>query len=122
MDGTNPSGSANTAYLHRLLLFVAACRLPQIRLPHIWNTFLIHVSAGTFGVYLPHENTFGFRFIWGIVASWLPNISSKTGFVLTYIVTGLLIFAFLDIIAMLIDRWLIYPLRNLIISKVELFQ
>lgn len=102
--------------------FVAACRLPQIRLPHMWRTFLLHVSAGTFGVYLLHENTFGFRFIWGVVASWLPNISSKTGFVLTFIVTGLLIFAVLDVIAMLIDRWLIYPLRNLIISKVELFQ
>ena len=102
--------------------FVAACRLPQIRLPHMWSTFLLHVSAGTFGVYLLHENTFGFRFIWGVVASWLPNISSKTGFVLTFIVTGLLIFAVLDVIAMLIDRWLIYPLRNLIISKVELFQ
>ncbi|WP_445339612.1 acyltransferase family protein [Bifidobacterium sp. ESL0825] len=102
--------------------FVAACRLPQIRLPHMWSTFLLHVSAGTFGVYLLHENTFGFRFIWGVVTSWLPNISSKTGFVLTFIVTGLLIFAVLDVIAMLIDRWLIYPLRNLIISKVELFQ
>ena len=102
--------------------FVATCRLPQLRLPHVWSTFLLQVSAGTFGVYLLHENTFGFRFIWGVVASWLPNMSSKTGFVLTFIVTGLLIFAVLDVIAMLIDRWLIYPLRNLIISKVELFQ
>ena len=102
--------------------FVAACRLPQLRLPHRWSAFLLQVSAGTFGVYLLHENTFGFRFIWGTVASWLPSISSKTGFVLTCTVTGLLIFALLDIIAMLIDRWLVYPLRNLIIGKVELFQ
>ena len=102
--------------------FVAACRLPQIRLPHMWSTFLLHVSAGTFGVYLLHENTFGFRFIWGVVASWLPNISSKTGFVLTFIVTGLLIFAVLDVIAMLIDRWLIHPLRDCIISKVGWIQ
>ena len=103
-------------------LFVAVCRLPQLHLPHIWSNFLLQVSAGTFGVYLLHENTFGFRFIWGTVASWLPNISSKTGFVLTYIVTGLLIFAVLDIIAMLVDRWLIHPLRDCIISKVRLFQ
>ena len=103
-------------------LFVAVCRLPQLHLPHIWSNFLLQVSAGTFGVYLLHENTFGFRFIWGTVASWLPSISSKTGFVLTCTVTGLLIFALLDIIAMLIDRWLVYPLRNLIIGKVELFQ
>ena len=98
-------------------LFVAVCRLPQLHLPHIWSNFLLQVSAGTFGVYLLHENTFGFRFIWGTVASWLPNISSKTGFVLTYIVTGLLIFAVLDIIAMLIDRLLTHPLRNLVVNK-----
>ena len=97
--------------------FVAACRLPQIRLPHMWSTFLLHVSAGTFGVYLLHENTFGFRFIWGVVASWLPDISGKTGFVLTFIVTGLLIFAVLDVIAMLIDRLLTHPLRRFILSK-----
>ena len=102
--------------------FVAACRLPQLHLPHIWSTCLLHVSAGTFGVYLLHENTFGFRFIWGAIASWLPSISSKSGFILIYLVTGLLTFIVLDIIAMLIDRLLTHPLRKFIISKIEVIK
>ena len=103
-------------------LFVAACRLPQLRLPHRWSTFLLQVSAGTFGVYLLHENTFGFRFIWGVVASWLPNISGKISLILIFVITGLLTFAVLDAIAMLVDRMLAYPLRNLVIGKVQRIQ
>ncbi|WP_390133733.1 acyltransferase family protein [Bifidobacterium apicola] len=102
--------------------FVAACRLPQLHLPHIWSTCLLQVSAGTFGVYLLHENTFGFRFIWGAIASWLPIVSSKSGFILTYLVTGLLTFIVLDIIAMLIDRLLTHPLRKFIISKIAVIK
>ncbi|MDT7512436.1 acyltransferase [Bifidobacterium sp. H1HS10N] len=99
--------------------FVATCRLPQLRLPHVWSTFLLQVSAGTFGVYLLHENTFGFRFVWGAVAAYLPNISSKSDFILTCLVTGLLTFIVLDIIAMLIDGLLTHPLRKFIVNKIK---
>ena len=71
------------------------------------------------GVYLLHENTFGFRFVWGAVAAYLPNISSKSDFILTCLVTGLLTFIVLDIIAMLIDRLLTHPLRKFIINKTK---
>lgn len=103
-------------------LFVSACRLPQIQLPGILSTCLLRISAGTFGVYLLHENMLGFRFIWGVVASWLPNISGKISLILICISTGLLTFAILDALAVLIDRLLTYPLRDFIISKVQHIQ
>lgn len=103
-------------------LFVSACRLPQIQLPGILSTCLLRISAGTFGVYLLHENMFGFRFIWGMVASWLPNISDKISLVLICVFTGLLTFAVLDVIAVFIDGLLTHPLRDLIINKVHRIQ
>lgn len=84
----------------------------------LWHRIIPTIAGTTFGIYLIHENQFGFHIVWGL---WERVWPAPTGAmkIVALIVIVLVTFVVLGIVAWVVDTVLVHPLQKAIISRVN---
>jgi hypothetical protein len=72
-----------------------------------------------FGVYLLHENVFVFRMLWPLLEKVFPAPSGLLPEFLLGVAAVLVVFAILDVAAMLIDSMLVTPVQSVVQTQIN---
>lgn len=101
-------------------LFVITLKSPKLQVGETANKVILKASSATFGVYLLHEDIFGFRFIWGEASTHLPPVSGLWGKLGIGLLTCAVTFIILDLVSALLDSLLVHPATQFILRKSKL--
>lgn len=78
---------------------------------------ILQVAPTTFGIYLIHENLFGYRIIWEYLSHYLNAPQSLIGQGLTMVALLSILFCALSITAWIYDRIVIHPVMGLFFKR-----
>ncbi|AKV55625.1 hypothetical protein BACT_1235 [Bifidobacterium actinocoloniiforme DSM 22766] len=100
-------------------LLIAALKMAPRSKETTANTVIRAVAKSTFGVYLLHENIFGFRILWTAVARFMPHPSGLIESAILLIIIVIAVFLLLDGMAFLLDSLLIHPCQKLAFAAID---
>jgi peptidoglycan/LPS O-acetylase OafA/YrhL len=99
-------------------LFTTTVNSNPLQLHTRGSKITLTAAKSTFGVYLIHENIFGFRILWEMASRIVPFQSSYFSFTVIFLIVLLLIFCILTFIAFGIDTVLVGPIRSYLTRKI----
>lgn len=99
-------------------LFILAIKIPSIGSSSFVTRSILALSPATFGVYLLHENLFGYRLLWRAWEHFVQAPHSLNGKVTIFIMIIFITYLGLLLIAYLIDSFIARPISQKIASTV----
>lgn len=82
---------------------------------------ILTVARTTFGVYLLHENQFGYKIVWGLWKHLVPVPVGMTK-IIVFIMIVFVTFIVMSACAWIIDTLIVHPVQNLLVSKMSQFR
>jgi hypothetical protein len=100
-------------------VFIIISRINFDRVPELVSRTIVGISSTTFGIYLLHENIFGFRILWEYVSRicYAPDNLLLRGIAAFSIVIA--VFLALSCIAKIVDTLFVHPLTDKILSVIN---
>lgn len=100
-----------------MLVFIMVSRVDMNQSPEVVQRAICTIAPTTFGIYLIHENWFGFRIVWDCVSKMsyppsLPILRPMAGVCIIVIV-----FIVLSCISWLIDAIIVHPVEKVLLSR-----
>lgn len=95
------------------LLFYLIIYSKNINLATNMQQFVLNIAKSTFGVYLIHENIFGFRIVWELVSRLAPTPSNIFIAALEFIFLIVITFCVLTVMSFCIDKFIVKPIRSI---------
>lgn len=93
----------------------------QDKVPTKFSHLILPISGSTFGVYLLHENLFGYKILWRSWELLLP-ISSQSPLaykITLYLAIVVITFGLLSILAWFLDSFIVHPIIKLVLKSTK---
>lgn len=97
-------------------VFIIISRINFDKIPKLISKTIVGISSTTFGIYLLHENIFGFRILWEYVSKFCYAPDSLLLRIVSAFFIVIIAFLVLSCIAKIIDTLFVHPLTDKILS------
>ena len=97
-------------------VFIIISRINFDKIPKLISKTIVGISSTTFGIYLLHENIFGFRILWEYVSKFCYAPDSLLLRIVSAFFIVIIVFLVLSCIAKIIDTLFVHPLTDKILS------
>lgn len=98
------------------LVFVMVSRIDMNRSPAMVQKAICTIAPTTFGIYLIHENWFGFRIVWDLVSHYAVKPSGIIAQGIAQLGIIVMVFILLSAFAWIFDMLIVHPLTRMVVE------
>lgn len=104
------------------LVFIMVSRIDMNQSSAMVQRVICTIAPTTFGIYLIHENWFGFRIVWDLLSRMAVKPAGIVAQVLAQLGVVVALFVLLSAIAWMFDTLIVHPLVNMLRSYSQWYQ